>query len=413
MRATSLLRMLIGVVGTVVVGCEVDHGALVVHVRPTGRRPRCSGCGRSRPTGAVATEQREWRHLDLAGVMLLLRYDRRRVSCPRCGVVVERVPWSSDVHARFTDDFDDAVGHLAQRCDKTSIQNMLGIAWRTVGNCIERVMKRRGRAAPLDGLSLVGVDEISYRKHHHYLTLVADHVEGRIVWGKEGKDAATLKAFFNALGEERRREIKVVSMDMSSAFINAVRDAVPWAQIVFDRFHVQALASKALDDTRRDLWQELRRTDPAAAKALKHTRWALLKDPVNLTEAEEAKLSEIQRVNLRLYRGYLLKEQLGDILDRRQPNVVRALLLGWISWALRSRLPAFVRTAQTIREYLDEIVAYVRWRVTNGLVEGLNNKARLLTRRAYGFHSAAAVLAMIMLCCSGIVIPPPRKSLVA
>lgn len=405
--------MLIGVVGTVVAGCEVEDGALVVHVRPAWRRPRCSGCGRSIATGSVATEERDWRHLDLAGVMLLLRYDLRRVSCRQCGVVVERVPWSSDVHARFTDDFDDQVGHLAQRCDKTSIVNMLGIAWRTVGSCIERVMKRRGRADPLAGLSLIGVDEISYRKHHHYLTLVADHVERRIVWGKEGKDAETLKAFFKDLGEERRKEIKGVSMDMSAAFMNAVRDAVPWAQIVFDRFHVECLASKALDETRRDLWQELRKSDPKAAKTLKHSRWALLKDPVDLTEAQAAKLSEIQHGNAPLYRGYLLREQLGDILDRRQPNVVEALLLRWISWALRSRLPAFVRTAQTIREHLDEIVAYVRWRLTNGLVEGLNNKARLLTRRAYGFHSAEAVLAMIMLCCSGIVIPPPRKSLAA
>ena len=405
--------MLIGVVGTVVVGFEVEAGALVVHVRPTGRRPRCSGCGRRRPTGSVATEKRRWRHLDLAGVMLVLSYDIRRVSCPRCGVVVERVPWSSDVHARFTDDFDDQIAHLAQRCDKTSIENMLGIAWRSVGRSIERVMKRRSRAAPLDGLTSIGVDEISYRKHHHYLTLVADHVERRIVWGKAGKDAATLKAFFDALGEERRNEIKIVSMDMSGAFMNAVRASVPHAQIVFDRFHVEALASKALDDTRRELWQELRKNDPEAARTLKYSRWALLKDPVNLTEAEEAKLSEIQRGNVRLYRAYLLKEQLGDILDRRQPNVVRALLLRWISWALRSRLPEFARTARTIREYLDEIVAYVRWRVTNGLVEGLNNKARLLTRRAYGFHSAAAVLAMIMLCCSGVVIPPPRKAIAA
>jgi len=412
-RATSLLRLLIGVVGTVVLGCGVEDGALIVRVRPTGRHPRCSGCGRTRLTGSVATEQRQWRHLDLAGVMLFLSYDIRRVSCPSCGVVVERVPWATDVHGRFTDDFDDQVGHLAQRCDKTSIQNMLGIAWRTVGRCIERVMRRRCRTDRLDGLRAIGVDEISYRKQHHYLTLVADHVEHRIVWGKEGKDAATLKAFFDELGDERRQQIKVVTMDMSGAFMSAVREAAPWAQIVFDRFHVQALASKALDETRRELWQELRRHDPAAAKILKHSRWALLKDPVNLTEAQEAKLSDIQRGNVRLYRGYLLKAQLGDILDRRQPNVVRALLLGWISWALRSRLPAFVRTAQTIREYLDEIVAYIRWRVTNGLVEGLNNKARLLTRRAYGFHSADAVLAMIMLCCSGIVIPPPRKWLAA
>jgi transposase len=401
--------MLIGVIGLVVVGCEVEDGALLVHVRPTGRRPHCSGCGRSLAKGAVATSNRRWRHLDLAGVELVLSYDLRRVSCPCCGVLVERVPWSSAPQARFTDDFDDAVGHLAQRCDKTSIMNMMGIAWRTVGTCIERVMGRRRRGGQLDGLLAIGVDEISYRKHHRYLTLVADHVEHRIVWGKEGKDAATLKAFFTDLGAERREKIKVVSMDMSAAFISAVREAVPHAQIVFDRFHVQALASKALDETRRELWQALRGTDSDAARAMKHARWALLRSAMTQTAADQIKIAEIQHDNRPLYRAYLLKEVLGDILDRRQPNVVRALLLGWISWALRSRLPAFVRTAKTIQQYLDEIVAYVRWRVTNGLLEGLNNKARLLTRRAFGFHSAEAALAMIMLCCSGIVIPPPRK----
>jgi transposase len=401
--------MLIGVVGVSVLGCIVENGAVVVRVRPAWRTARCSGCGRRCQTASVVTEEREWRHLDLAGVMLFLRYDIRRVTCRRCGDVVERVPWASDPRARLTDDFDDGVAHLAQRCDKTSIQNMLGIAWRTVGRCIERVMKRRRQGGLLDGLLAIGVDEISYRKHHHYLTLVADHVERRIVWGKEGRSAETLKAFFDELGDERKQKIRIVSMDMSAGYEKAVRDAVPHAEIIFDRFHVEALASKALDETRREIWQRLRGEDSDAARALKKARWALLKASLTLNEAEQAKIAEIQRHNTPLYRGYLLREVLGDILDRRQPNVVRALLESWISWALRSRLPAFVRTAKTIRQHLDGIVAYIRWRVTNGLVEGLNNKARLLTRRAYGFHSAEAVLAMIMLCCSGVEIPPVRK----
>ncbi len=411
MRSSSLLRRLIGISNTRVIGCTVEGGALVVSVRPSWRRARCRGCGRICQGGSLATEKREWRHLDVAGVMLRLKCDVRRVYCRRCGAGVERLPWQSDPRARFTEDFDTHVAYLAQRCDKTAVERLTRITWRSVGRCIERVLGRLRPADPLANLTTIGVDEISYRKHHHYLTLVADQVEGHIVWGKAGKDAETLKAFFDELGTERTKDVKVVTMDMGGAYVKAVRAKAPHAQIVFDRFHVQALASRALDETRRDLWQELRRSDPDLAFGMKRSRWALLKNPIDLREAEAAKLSEIQRDNKRLYRAYLLKEELRDILDRSQPNVVRTLLLGWISWALRARLPAFARAARTIRENLEEIVAYVRFRLTNGFLEGLNNKARLLTRRAYGFHSAEAALAMILLCCSGLALTPVHKRL--
>lgn len=410
MRATSLLRNLVGITDTRVAGYEAGaDGEFLVFVRPTWRLPRCSGCGAVRRAGAITiSERRRWRHLDLAGVKLFLCYDLRRVRCPACGSVVERVPWASDPTARFTDDFDDEVAWLAQRgLDKSAIEERLEIAWRSVGRAIDRVMRRRGKADRLADLRHVGVDEVSYRKGHHYLTLVADQIAGTVVWGREGKDAATLAAFFDELGEERRQQIESVSIDMSPAFEKAVRDAVPDADVVFDRFHVQALASKAVDDTRRELWQELRGTDEA--RVIKGTRWALLKDPLDLTDAERAKLADLQRNNRRLYRAYLLKEELGDILDRRQPNVVEALLRQWIAWGLRSRLPPFVKTAKTIRDHLDGILAYIRSRLSNGLLEGQNNKVRLITRRAYGFHSAEAVLAMVMLCCTGLVLLPVRK----
>lgn len=181
---------------------------------------------------------------------------------------------------------------------------------------------------------------------------------------------------------------------------------------MFDRFHVQQLASDALDETRREEWCRTREEHgkkSEEASAVKGLRWVLLRRQLTLNEAEQVRMAELQRTNKRLYRGYLLKEQLGEILDRRQPNVARTLLLRWCSWASRSRLPAFARTAKTIRKHMDGIVAYVRYRMSNGLVEGLNNKARLLTRRAYGFHSANAVLAMIELCCSGLKLEPGHR----
>jgi len=343
-------------------------------------------------------------------VMVFLRYALRRVQCRCCGVVVEQVPWSEHVDSRFTADFEDQVAYMAQRCDKTSIGCTFRIAWETVGRIISRVVERKRPENPLADLEWIGVDELSYRKQHHYVTLVTDHKQRRIVWGKEGKSAETLLSFFKELGTEGCKRIKAVTIDMSQAYINAVKDAVPDAQLVFDRFHVQGLVSAAVDETRRDEWQRLRRlADKQAATAIKHTRWALLKKPWNLTPKEQAKLSSLQETNSLLYRAYLLKESFSDILDRLQPNVVKDKLQGWLAWASRSRLPAFIRVGRTIREHLDDIVAYIRWRLTNGVVEGLGNKARLATRRAYGFHSAAAAIAMIMLCCTGLDLQPVTK----
>lgn len=364
----------------------------------------------------MASPGRRWRHLDLAGVRLFLSYDVRWVYCTTCGRTVEQVPWSSTAESRYTDVFEEHVAYMAQRSDKTSVCRMLRVAWESVGRCVERVVSRLRPEEPLTGLTAVGVDELSYRKQHHYVTLVTDHLNRRIVWGKKGRSAETLEAFFEELGAEGREQLRLVSMDMSGGYKKALRENedLEHVQVVFDRFHVQQLASKALDETRREEWNRLRQEHGKKsdeAKALKNLRWTLLRDSLTLSEAQQVRLAELQRDNKRLYRAYLLKEELGDILDRRQSNVVEALLTKWCSWASRSRLDAFVRTGKTIREHMDGIVAYIRHRITNGLVEGLNNKARLLTRRAYGFHSAEAVIAMIELCCSGLKPEPGHHEL--
>lgn len=316
MRVTTFLRKVIGISGVKVTALVEEDGAFVARVRPNWREPRCSGCGkrppRQRRGGAkVARPDRRWRHLDLAGIELFLAYDVRWVYCPDCGRTVEQVPWASDPTARFTGDFDEHVAYLAQRSDQTSVQKLMRITWESVGRCIERVVTRLRPKEPLANLTAIGVDELSYRKHHHYVTLVTDHVARRIVWGKKGKNAETLSAFFEELGEEGRKKIKLVSMDLSGAYKKAVDDNVPHAEKVFDRFHVQALASKALDETRREEWNRLRvehgpKSDEA--KALKGMRWTLLRDGLTVDQAEQVRLSELQRDNTRLYRAYLMKE---------------------------------------------------------------------------------------------------------
>jgi len=408
-RATTLLTRLMGIQNTIVAGFEEEAGELVLHVHPTWQSPRCGRCGRKCDGLYDFRDGRSWRHLDFGGVRVLLRYNLRRVDCRKCGVVVERVPWSVDVDSRFTTEFEEQVAYQAQRTDKSAVEKLMGIAWRTVGRIIERVVKRLRPDDPLANLVEIGVDELSYRKQHHYISLVTDHNTGKIVWGHQGKSADSLVAFFDELGDERCKMIKVVTMDMSQAFISAVRLKCPNAQIVFDRFHVQKLVGDAVDETRREEWRRLTGT-PEGGK-IKKLRWVLLKNPWNLTAKERGRLATLEQDNARLYRVYLLKEELADILGGRQIHVMERRLREWLDMADASELPALMKAAKTIRTHFNDIVAYARHKLSNGLVEGLNNKARLLTRRAFGFHSAEAVIAMVMLCCTGLDLEPIRKIL--
>lgn len=337
-----------------------------------------------------------------------LTYDQRRVECRSCGETrAELVPWAAP-RSRFTRDFEDQAAYMAQVMDRTTVSRTLRVSWRTVGRIVERVVERLGPPDRLEGLEYIGIDELSYRRHHEYITTVVDHIAGKVVWAAKGKSAATVDAFFVALGVERAAKLKGVTMDMSKAYIEAVRRGAPAAQIIFDRFHVQKLAQEAVDEVRREQVRLL--AGEGDGKALKKTRWALLKSPWNLTEGERDKLADVQRTNRPLFRAYMLKESLATIFERRQPEVARKKLLEWCGWAARSRLRPFKRVANTIRDHLEGVLAFIATGLSNGRIEGLNGKIRTITRRAYGFHSAASLISYLFLCCAGLVLHPVFKT---
>ena len=404
MRATTLLSRLFSINSTRVRGFEFADDGLVCDVEPTTRVAVCGGC--MKPCRKVHDRRppREWRHLDLAGVRTALRYAPRRVECDACGVTTELVPWATP-RSWFTEIFEQMTAYLAQQCNRTAVAEVMRLSWNTVGPIIERVVARVLPGDRLDGLTHIGIDELSYRKHHKYVTIVIDHLTGRVVWAREGKSADTLIEFFVELGIERANKLEVVSIDMSPAYIDAVRTMAPHVELVFDRFHVQKLAQEALDELRRAEVREA--PDTAARKELKGTRWALQKRPWNLHAMERSRVSGVQRTNRRLYRGYLIKETLAAILDGRQQHVARGKLQEWISWATHSGLKPFVRVGKTIAKHIDGIVAYVATGISNGRSEGTNGKVRTITRRAYGFHTADSLIAMLHLCCSGIRLRPP------
>ncbi|HEX5051501.1 MAG TPA: ISL3 family transposase [Planctomycetota bacterium] len=410
MRAESVARRLLSFprlsVGKVRFEAdELGDEVLVIEVAVRGRS-RCSRCGRKCP-GYDRLRPRRWRHLDFGAFEVHIEAALARVECERCGVVVEQVSWA-EPESRFTVHFEELVGWLAQRCDKTAISTMMRIAWRTVGTILERVVVRRRQKIDWTKVTAIAVDELSFRKGQHYLTLVSDLETGRILWSKEGRSAATLEAFFAEIGRDACERIRHAAIDMFEAYAQAIRRWLPNATIVYDRFHVQQLSSKAVDEVRRGEWQRLRGS--AEARGIKHLRWALLRNPWNVTPAEHERLAALPKQNRLLYRAYLLKESLAGIYrSLYTPTWAKRRLVEWIEWATRSRLAPFRKVARTLRRCFDGVLAYFDTGYTTSHAEGLNTKARLATRQAYGFHSADAVRAMIELRCTGITLQLPHQ----
>ncbi len=405
MRVTTAFNRLLRLPGAAITDVSFGSEGVIVTVRLRRRRRVCSRCGQL--GGAIHDRRiKRWRHLDLGANRCVIECELRRLWCRDCGAQLEAVPWAR-AGSSYTRDFEDLVAWLAQQMAKKPIAGLLRIAWDSVGKIVARVVADHLDTGRLAGLVAVGVDEISYRRHHRYLTTVVDHATGGIVWCSAGRNAQTLQRFFDELGE-RKTTIKAVSIDMSGSYQQAIRESVPQAEICFDPFHVVRLAQRAVDQVRRDEWNAHERSHTPAGKWIKGTRWSLLKSPEKQTLDQLAKLGEVQQANRPLYRAFLLKEELRLLYQLEDPSLAPAHLDAWLTWASRSRLEPFVKLARTIRRYRDGILNAIRLGLTNGRLEGLNSRIRLISHRSFGFHSADPLIALVYLCCAGITIDLPR-----
>lgn len=399
MRQRRVWARLLGIERAVVEDVELDADrALVISVRPKAReRDRCGVCRRRSPGFDLGEGRRRWRTLDVGTTLCFLEGDAPRVTCRHHGVVVCAVPWARH-NSRFTRSFEDQTAWLAVNCSQTAVAALMRIAWRSVGGICQRVAaEAQAQRDLLSGLTRVGIDEISHRKGHRYLTVVVDHDSGRLVWAAPGQDRATVERFLEQLGRERCERIELVSCDMASWITLPVSERCPNAEVCLDPFHVVKLATNALDVVRREVWNDARRAgQKQLAKDLKGARFALWKNPENLTERQQAKLSDIQHTNRKLYRAYLLKEQLRQIY-RLPAAAAITLLERWLAWARRCRLAPFVKLAKTITQQRDGILAAIQHGLSNARVEAINTQIRLITRRAFGFHTPQALIALAML----------------
>lgn len=434
MRDARLWQRLVGVDRrrVVIEGVTFDEaaGAVVVQVRP--RRPkkrRCGRCGARAPLYDQGGGRRRWRGLDLGTTRVFLESDAPRVCCPDHGVVVAQVPWARH-GAGHTRDFDDTVAWLAVQCSKTAVTELCRIAWRSVGRIVTRVCAEVD--AGLDrfaGLRRIGIDEVSYKRGHRYLTVVVDHDSGRLVWAAVGRDEATLERFFDLLGPERSAALTHVSADAADWVARVVGRRCPNAVRCADPFHVVSWATEALDEVRRRAWNDARalaRAEPRRgvgrpradapprpghqrARALAQARHALWKNPENLTERQREKLAWIARTDPRLWRAYLLKEGLRHVFVLKG-EAGKEALERWLAWAQRSRIPAFVELGRRVRRHRAAIHAALEHGLSQGLIESTNTKIRLLTRLAFGFAKPEALIALAMLALGGYRPPLPGRA---
>lgn len=402
MRLETCIRKGLGLKAHRVRQVREEDSRLVAEIEWAGtRKLTCGHC--SRRTRRIHSRRpvREWRDLSVRDQTLVLRYAPYRVRCPACGPRVEHIPWAGKWQ-RVTRALARALAELSrQLCWKQTAEHF-GVNWKTVAAAVKKAVEWGWKHRRWKPLHVIGIDEVSRRKGHRYLTLVYDLGRRRLVWVGQNRDSETMAKFFRWLGPRRRRSIRVVCCDMWAVYIEAVRQALPQAVLVFDRFHVVQHLNRAVDDVRRQCWRQLPREDKSAFKA---TRWLWLKNPWNLTPVQRRRLSALCRTNQPIVRAYYLKEAFQRFWDYRREGWAQPYLKQWLWWASHSRLEPFKVFARLIREHQDGILAWTRLHVSNGALEGMNNKVKAISHRAYGFRKTETYINAIWHGCGELPLP--------
>ncbi len=410
MRGIRVWARLLGLARAVVEDVFLDEDAVVVCARPRSReRDRCPLCRRRCPGYDDGDGRRRWRALDLGTIKAHVEAEAPRVQCKRHGVIVAAVPWARH-DSSFTTAFEDQCAWLAVNTSATAVAQLMRSTWRAVGAICRRVAdEARAQRDLLAGLRRIGVDEISVRKGQTYITVVIDHDSGRLVWAHPGRDGKTVRKFLDLLGKQRCAQLELVSCDMASWITGPIAERCPNAAVCLDPFHVIKLATDALDEIRRAVWNQARKdNNKQLAKELKGARFALWKNAENLTDRQQHKLAWIQKFNAPLYRAYLLCQQLRQIYRVPAEDATK-LLDAWLKWAWRCRLQPFVELARTIRDQRPGIQAAIDNKLSNARTEQINTQIRLITRRGFGYHSQEAVIALAMLTLGGLCPPLPGR----
>ena len=348
-------------------------------------RPVCSGCGRKAP-GYDMLPTRRYEFIPFWGILVFFVYAPRRVQCPRCGVKVERVPWAEGKH-QLTTAYAWFLAGWAKRMAWAQVADAFHTSWHSVACAVEMAVAWGRAHMDLCGITAIGVDEIAWHKGHVYATVVYQINEGRkrLLWVGEHRKCKTLLKFFRWLGKERCATIEFVASDMWKAYLKVIARKIPQAIHVLDRFHIMSHLNKAIDQVRAEEAKEMKRR--GLEPLLHHSRWCLLKRKPNLTEKQEGKLESLLPYNLRTIKTYLMKEEFQQFWEYISPHWAGVFLDRWCRKVMYSKIEPIKKVARMLRNHRELILNWFRAKkeFSSGVVEGLNNKAKLSAKMAYGF----------------------------
>ena len=367
---------------------STDHQKTIeVGVRPRrGSAAVCSGCHQPCP-GYDHLDERRFEFIPLWGFLVFFLYRMRRVNCRQCGVVVEEVPWGSGKH-HLTKVYMQFLAHWARKLSWKEVAESFQTSWEKVCDAVEYVVQWGLEHRTLGPIFAIGVDEIQYAKGHKYLTLVYQIDDlTRLLWVGKERTVETLQGFFSLIGPELSSQIEFVCSDMWKPYLRVIREKCSQALHILDRFHIVAKMNKALDEVRAS---EARHMAAAGHEPLlKKTRWCLLKRKQNLTGEQRFRLRDLLRFNLKTVRAYLLKEDFQQFWEYESPAWAGKFLTGWCGQAMRSRIEPIKKIARMLRSHRALILNYFKAQklFSSGIIEGLNNKAKLTMRKSYGFRT--------------------------
>lgn len=371
---------------------EAARLTMEVEVQPRRNgRPICSGCGKAAP-GYDCLPARRFEFVPLWGIAVLLVYAMRRVECPRCGVKVERVPWCDGKH-QLTTSYRWFLAGWAKRLSWQEVADVFCTTWENVFRSVKHAVWWGVAHRELKDIEAIGVDEIQWQHGHHYLTLVYQIDDGRkrLLWIARERTEESLRGFFEVLSDQVRKSIRFVCSDMCQAYLNVIAEQAGGALHVLDRFHIMKSMNAAIDEVRRSEGRRMKQD--GYEPLLKHSRWCLLKRPENLSDRQAAKLSELLKYNLQSVRSYLMREDFQQFWEYVSPGWAGRFLDQWCTRAMRSKIEPMKKIARSLRGHRTLILNWFRAKgmISAGTVEGLNNKAKLTTRKAYGFRTYEAI----------------------
>jgi transposase len=367
-----------------------------------GAAAPCPECGRDCSIHDCAPE-RTWRHLDTMQFETIIRARVPRSNCLEHGVKTIAVPWAAP-HGRFTKLFERfAVDVLLASATISQGCGLLGLGWDAAQHIMERAVERGLDRRQLDGLKRLGLDEKSFKRGQSYITLLTDLDGARVLDVEEERTREAAQAVWLTLSEEQRQAVEAVAVDMWEPYLDSIREQAPNADVVHDRYHVSAYLNEAVDKVRR---QEHKQLLEEGDETLKGTRQLWLYNPENFSPAQAQEFEALKDLNLKVSRAWAAKELFSTFWEYAHEGWARRFFRQWFGWVTRSRLQPMIEVAYLLKRHLDNLLTYLKHRITNAVTEGLNSKIQSLKSAARGFRSFENYRIRILFFCGKLDLYP-------